>query len=326
MDEQSKEHGAAGRHLSVALSSEALYGKSQVYVQRALEAKDSKDQEVYQIWAALALELLAKASLAKIHPCLVVEVANPNSLLEACGIHTDTAVRTVDANIVFARLKHTVPNFGTPNAEACKKISARRNAELHSGQAAFASVPPEASEGEFWSAAQLILSAMGLTLDDWVGVASRTPMKLLRHLGMLKRKAARQRISDASQIFALNPEGKKRTKKELEILLDASKKLHWHDYREEFRYHLDHYWDKTCPACGGTGFLAGDRTGDEIIDQDYAAGYETVEQYYSPVEFYCPTCKLHLEGDEALSEGDLHHEHAEQSEREMEYEPDYGND
>lgn len=213
MDEQSKEHGAAGRHLSVALSSEALYGKSQVYVQRALEAKDSKDQEVYQIWAALALELLAKASLAKIHPCLVVEVANPNSLLEACGIHTDTAVRTVDANIVFARLKHTVPNFGTPNAEACKKISARRNAELHSGQAAFASVPPEASEGEFWSAAQLILSAMGLTLDDWVGVASRTPMKLLRHLGMLKRKAARQRISDASQIFALNPEGKKRPRR-----------------------------------------------------------------------------------------------------------------
>jgi hypothetical protein len=63
--------GAKKPHKEVppAISAEALLGKSQLYASRALQAKASKDSEVYQIWAALALELLGKAQLAGIHPC-----------------------------------------------------------------------------------------------------------------------------------------------------------------------------------------------------------------------------------------------------------------
>ncbi|CAG8868674.1 hypothetical protein [Pseudomonas fluorescens] len=310
-----------GKHEPVALSADALLGKSRVYAHRALKAKDGEDHELFQMWAALALELLAKASLAKIHPCLVVDAVNPNSLLEACGINTNTLVRTVDANVVFARLKHTVPNFGTPNAEACKRISARRNAELHSGQAAFAGMSLDAWEGEFWSAAQLILMSMGLDMEAWVGVESRIPIELLRHLRDIKAQAARQRIADAKATFT-----KDHSKKEQETLQTASRGFNSHTYHENFRYLLDHHWEATCPACACTSFLGGDRIDEEVIDQDFSTGYETVNQYYSPMEFYCPTCQLHLEGEEALHEAKLSDDHSEESEREMEYEPDYGND
>lgn len=173
-----------------AISAEALLGKSRVYASRALQAKGSKDSEVYQIWAALALELLGKAQLAGIHPCLVVETENTNSLLEACGVETDTKVKTISAHVVFARLKHTVEKFGTPHAEACKIISSRRNAELHSGQAAFAGMGDKDWEGQFWSTAQLILASMDLELEDWVGSDSKIPATLADDFHTIKVEAA----------------------------------------------------------------------------------------------------------------------------------------
>lgn len=319
MDKHSK--SAPSKHESVALSADALFAKSRVFAHRALEAKDGADHDVFQMWAALALELLAKASLAKIHPCLVVESANPNSLLEACGFNTNTVVKTVDANVVFARLKHTVPNFGTPNAEACKRISARRNAELHSGQAAFSGLALEAWEGEFWSAAQLILISMALDLEDWVGAESLVPLELLKHLRDIKAQAARQRIADAKAMFVTD-----HTKKALEALQTVTKSFNSISYLGNFRYYLDHHWQQICPACTCTGFLGGDRADEEVIDQDFSSGYETVNQYFSPMEFYCPTCQLHLEGEEALIVAGLAEDYSEEIEREMEYEPDYGND
>lgn len=79
--------------------------------------------------------------------------------------------------MVFARLKHTVAKFGTPHAKLCELISSRRNAELHSGQAAYAGVMDSNWEGEFWTTSELILASMGLELEDWVAV-SRKPLRL----------------------------------------------------------------------------------------------------------------------------------------------------
>ncbi|WP_301153738.1 hypothetical protein [Metapseudomonas otitidis] len=309
----------------LAISAEALLGKSRLYASRALQAKASKDSEVYQIWAALALELLGKAQLAGIHPCLVVETENTNSLLEACGIETDTKVKTISAHVVFARLKHTVEKFGTPHAEACKAISSRRNAELHSGQAAFTGMVDKDWEGQFWSTAQLILTSMSLDLEDWVGGDSNIPATLAQDFRTIKVEAAKQRIANARATF-LSPEGKKLGKKELEALRQHSKMFQFYSYHEIFRYLLDNYWDVPCPACGCKGFIGGDRVHEEVIDQDFENGYEIVERYFTPVEFYCPSCDLRLDGPEEMEAAEFDEEYTDQDEREIEYEPDYGND
>ncbi|WP_447902986.1 hypothetical protein [Pseudomonas serbica] len=317
-----------------AISEEALLGKSRLYASRALQAKASKDSEVYQIWAALALELLGKAQLAGIHPCLVVETDNTNSLLEACGVETDTKVKTISANVVFARLKHTVEKFGTPHAKACELISSRRNSELHSGQAAFAGMIDHDWEGQFWSTSQLILASMGLELEDWVGSESKIPTALAKDFHTIKVQAAKQSIANARATFekpddlpgSSQQKQKKRTLKDITALREHSQSFNWWAYRETFRYLLDSYWDVLCPACQCKGFLGGDRVHEEVIEQDHESGYETVERYFTPVEFYCPTCDLRLDGTEAMKAADFEEEYTELVEREIEYEPDYGND
>ena len=56
-----------------ALTQEGLLGKSKAYMLRAFRSKMSGDLNEYQLWASLALELLGKAALARIHPSLVAE-------------------------------------------------------------------------------------------------------------------------------------------------------------------------------------------------------------------------------------------------------------
>jgi hypothetical protein len=62
--------------VTAALSADAPMGKSQAYIGRALTAKAAGSMGKYQLWASLALELVGKAALARIHTCLV---ADPNS-------------------------------------------------------------------------------------------------------------------------------------------------------------------------------------------------------------------------------------------------------
>lgn len=57
------------RNTHLALLPEALYSKSQVYIRKGLRAKNEGELEEYQLWASLALELLAKSSLSNVHPC-----------------------------------------------------------------------------------------------------------------------------------------------------------------------------------------------------------------------------------------------------------------
>ena len=44
------------------------------------------------------------------------------------------------------------------------------------------------------------------------------------------------------------------------------------------------------------------------------------------MEFYCPSCDLRLDGAEEMKAAEFEEEYIDQDEREIEYEPDYGND
>lgn len=314
--------------IPVALSHEALLTKSRVYARRSLQLSNA-DPELCQLWASLALELLAKSALARIHPSLVVETDNPNSLLEANGIHTGTRIRTITAKVTYTRLKHTVRHFGTPAFKACDELAERRNAELHSAVAAFAAMPLATWEGDYWNAAALILSSMGLTLDEWIGADSQAPKELLRNLQHAKRESAKKRVEQAAEAIRWESEGKRRAKDQLALLIERSKAFRPSEFQDRFRYpNLDRYWEQECPACGAQGILGGDKTYDEPASDQSSAdpGIEIIDLEYTPVEFYCPTCELSLEGEDALDAVDLGDVYSEEDWREIEYEPDYGND
>jgi len=308
-----------------ALSRDALLAKSKLLAKRSVEAKQDGQDTDCQLWAAAALELLAKAQLSDIHPSLIVEAENTNSLLEANGIHTGTAVRTIGASVAYTRLKHTVPHFSTPVFEECKKLAERRNAELHSGEAACAAMPYEAWEGDFWNAADLILSSMDMDLQEWLGVDAKTPKAFLKTYRQAEVTAAKQRVKHHASEFGKTEKGK--LGKEKFALLVTETKNRPIDIKE-FKYLYSNYWHYECPSCKTFGAVGGDLDWEEPAEDQSGAdyGYQIVERCYLPSEFHCTTCGLSLVGDTAVNTASITEGLIEVQEEEITYEPDYGND
>jgi len=308
--------------ISPAISHEPIFAKSRFYIQRALRRKEGEDLDEYQLWASLALELLGKAALAKVHPSLIVDPTHFPSLFAASGLNISTDIKTIAAHTLFERLRHLAPKFEEQVKSFCNGISQRRNAELHSGETPFKTMKLDAWEARYWHAAQVILNHMGSSLEEWLGASvARAPRELLEHAMKARAAAVAVRVEQAKENFVSLP------KKIREASLEAAEIKFHYDYRNLFRLVADHEWDVRCPACGGKAFLAGMLVSEEITDtsHDESGAWEFVTRSYAGEEFHCPVCDLQMEGSDELEIAGISTDHETDEEREQEYEPDYGN-
>src|SRR5258706_7746913 len=152
-----------------ALEREALYAKSQIYIRRGLRAQAAVETEEYQLWASLALELLGKAALSKVHPALVADPNHYQSLFAACGRQLSPDIKTITAKTLFERLSHIEKSFDSRHQKFCEQMAIRRNAELHSGESPFSGMSAEIWEREFWGAIVIVLQMQDETLESWLG-------------------------------------------------------------------------------------------------------------------------------------------------------------
>lgn len=309
--------------LQLALNPDAIYEKSKVYIDRALKAHTEHDLDQYQLWASLALELLGKARLAKIHPSMVVDPTHWESLFAASGINISTDVKTITWKTLFERLQKLSPRFDKRIKEFCDAMAQRRNAELHSGEVAFKPMALESWEGRYWQVAQHILETMNLSLEEWLGAdKAKAPKKLIEHARDVTRKAAQVKLNDAKDGFF------RLKKKEKERKLQLTEGKSAFHFPNLFSLVADTEWPVKCPACGANAFMAGMQY-EEIVLDNYdpeEPWLEDVERYYSGEEFRCLSCDLCLNSREEIEAVGLGSEFQEIDTREREYEPDYGND
>jgi hypothetical protein len=307
-----------------SISPDALLGKSKLYIQKALRRKDDDDLDEYQLWASLALELLGKAALATKHPSLIVDPHHFQSLLAACAINISTDIKTIAAHTLFDRLKVLHRSFNEKVSSFCFKIAQRRNAELHSGETPFRSMRSDMWEAQYWHAAQLILDTMGLSLENWLGSArAEAPKNIVKHAAEAKKHAVSIRIRHARETF----EERKKSERE-RALADAEDRKSYH-YRDLFTVSGDRNWEGRCPACRGKAFLTGNQIEEQVLDtyQDNdGAAWESVEKFYSAEQFRCPVCDLFLTDLDEIEAANIDSDHSETDERELQYEPEYGND
>jgi len=306
-----------------ALSAEALLGKSKVYIARALAAKGRNSMGEYQLWASLALELLGKSALARVHPCLVADPQSYVSLFAAAGMNVGTDIKTITAKTLFERLTHVSKRFDKKTQEFCENMSLKRNAELHSGEAPFEGVQPSSWEGRFWHAAEVILEAHDHSIETWIGANnSKAPKDLLAEYTHALEEAVKVRVATAAEQFAKLP------KKEREEAHARAKNLGVQMMYRSFRLVPQNVWPVECPACKSRSFLAGVKYNEELSDDEDAAEFpdEAVDVYYVAEEFHCPSCHLHLDSRDAIEAAGLEVENVETEIRQREYEPDYGND
>jgi hypothetical protein len=313
-----------------ALERDALYAKSQLYIGRGLRAQAAKDTEEYQLWASLALELLGKAALAKVHPALVADPTHSPSLFAACGRQLSADIKTIGAKTVFERLGHIEKSFDTRHQKFCEQMAFRRNAELHSGESPFSGMSPEAWEREFWGAVETVLGMQDESLESWLGAESaKAPAEIIEKAEEALQWAVKNRIARCKDDFEKKYQDPKRRQETIE----ASKKLTWNDYTWHGRGRA------TCPACFATGFIGGTIWDEEVIDtesgwsgtDDRGEFYgeppmETVRKTFNVEAFACPVCALRLYGTKEIAAAQVPEEFTTEEVREIEFEAEYGND
>jgi len=191
--------------MNPALSPDALYAKSQLYVRRGFRAKGDDEFEEYQLWASLALELMGKAVLANVHPSLVADPQHYESLFAACGRDLSPDVRTITAKTLFIRLGHIDKAFDARHQKFCEQISLRRNAELHSGESPFSGMTPELWEREYWGAVVVLLKMQEENLDAWLGVDdAKAPAAIVDKANEARKWAVGNRVRSAREDFGFS--------------------------------------------------------------------------------------------------------------------------
>jgi hypothetical protein len=146
---------------------EALWINAKLFLNRAMDA-DLRSFDERALWAALALELLAKAALARVSPLLIAE---PNedgiNLLIASGLVSGEARFTsVRSKTLMARCHKAFKPF---DSSEVMKIVNGRNEYLHGTGTGFMAIPPHAWWPRYWAQAAILVTALDRDIDELVG-------------------------------------------------------------------------------------------------------------------------------------------------------------
>lgn len=290
--------------MNPALASDALYAKSQVYIRRGFRAQAASDFEEYQLWASLAMELLGKAALARVHPSLIADPQHYESLFAACERPISPDVRTITSKTLFSRLRHIDPAFDARRQKVCEQMSLRRNSELHSGESPFSGMAAELWEREYWGTVVVLLEMQDQNLEGWLGLEdAKAPAAIVARAIEVRGWAVADRIKRASEDFLAKY---KDPGQRARVIAEAGR-FRWHEEPSKVHLSADGDTRHDCPACGASAVLLGTLWHEEVVDEprfqnaytDVEDSYnhmEVVERLFSVEEFYCPACHLHLFG------------------------------
>ncbi|HWO18325.1 MAG TPA: hypothetical protein VNO30_06100 [Kofleriaceae bacterium] len=300
----------------MGLTRESLWNKSKVFLERALSRRDAGEFEEFQLWAVMTLEVLGKAALAHVHPALVADPQDFESLLAACGAGKSPEFRTIQAKTVFSRCKRLVKGFDETCERFCLQMANDRNAELHSGAVPFTSVALDTWQPKLWHCVQLLTEAQGETLETLLGSdEAENAASIIDDASQALAAAVRGRIERARSEFSVgrSVEERKHVAAAAKIAVQAQVG--------------DSSTDVTCPACQCVGILSGDQIDEEFIDRDEDEPWlRWVKQTYAAERFRCVACKLHLEGEQELEVAEISTEFEKEKLQEAYDDDDYGND
>lgn len=317
-----------------SLEPDALRAKSQLYVQRGFRAKVAGDFDEYQLWASLALELLGKAALAKVHPALIADPSSKESLFAACGRPISPDVKSIGAKTLFDRLTFISKEFDARHQRFCDQMALRRNSELHSGEAPFTGMSEEVWEREYWGAIDVILRIQGLTLKEWVGAENASaPTKVIEAAEKALEWSVKHRVKRCAEDFL----AKHKDPKERVGIIERSRARGLPVAIGKSLAGYESNATETCPACSAMGYLGLSLWEEEITEEENEiqgpdgewyqdAPSERIESTFNVEEFICPDCSLHLFGVKEIAASGLNPEVIRTAIREREYEEDYGND
>lgn len=263
------------------LDHSAFLSKAKVYIEQ-MESHGQNEWQ-YSMLSALALEFIARGSLAYISPVLVVDAKHWSNLFYALG-HDPVTPRfklsSIPMSEVVDRLGaiHTSV-FNKELAAFCIDHSTRRNSELHTADLAFHGIDSASWVSKYFKACQALLSTMDMTIDTLFN--SET-------------------CALAAKVIAAEDD---QTAKVIKKLVNANQTV-WENKTDEERAVLSvqaETWASSksghrvdCPSCKSQSLLFGEPTGapKTTIDDDWVIQ----KQQYLPTHFECIACSLKIHG------------------------------
>ncbi len=290
---------------------ETLWLKAKVYFDKANEF--DHNQSEFPLWSALALELLARAALAHIHPTLNADPTDPNNLLFAIGFEIAGQPRSIPVHAVHLRLEKTVPGFGKVQRELCDYMAFLRNEELHSGELAFEGLKESKWLPRFYEVCKVLCESMGKTLADFTG--SEIALSAERLITGQRREiesSVKSKIAAHRKVFSdKTPEDQSSARAIAEAragLLRAGLTL------------------QDCPACGSKGLLRGELI--KELKPRYEDELLLVAQEFLAVAFKCPVCDLAFQSLEEIAHSGIEPRFTQERATELHelFEPEYDGD
>jgi hypothetical protein len=261
-------------------SKDALLAKGQLYVEQ-MQAFAHDDWR-FVLWSTLALELLARATLAHISPTLLADPKDWNNTLHALGMAPKAAKfvpRSVDISQVIVRLQEIVPGFTPEIGGFAQAHISRRNEELHSGSSPLDGLKSSSWLPLYYRTCQVLLTSIGETLENFVG--QRTAQIAIEMIAASlddSAKAVAKAIGAHGAVWG--------AKEAAERLLLARQASIWATKQTGHRV--------KCPACGCDALLSGAPIDAPIRTID---GDEITEvQQKLPSKFECIACGIKISG------------------------------
>lgn len=271
---------------------EQLKVSSQKWMAAALTAfsqgPESYDFAVHH--AGIAAEHLLKAYLASLHPALIVEAKDFDSLLHATGHggHASAPMsraKTIGLVEAHVRVRKILGNQIPIDQRALTPVANARNGVAHSGTHDVAEV-----QTVFTTCLRLVdplLTELKIDPETYWGSYKSLHDRLIEERVKAARIQLESKLVKARTVFEqryghLVP-------KERAIVLATIT-------RQPPRY-MEHDVERPCPACGSTGWLMGDTHVEESEDERIVV--------FDAYMFACSACGLDVENEEFWELGDL---------------------
>lgn len=271
---------------------DALYQKSRLYIRRALETDHFEDSQM-PFWGILSLELLARATLAKVHPALLADPKEGDNILFACGFPGSKSPVSIPAKTVFHRCTVICPDFTKSDYDQCMIWLNWRNEEIHTGGLPLVNLKTGKWQPNFYRICSILLEYNKETLEDFLGrLHANTAREMIKALDETNKQAAFDLVREAKNKFQILNE-EERTQK-----LNASEETRSADW--------DNFYvgeKVNCPACQGAALVVGDLI--KVSSPKDIEGEFIQEEIRLPVKFKCYSCGLTITGHQYLHALDL---------------------
>src|SRR5208337_4208583 len=267
----------------------ALLSKARRYVEQ-MQAYDHADWQ-FAFWSSLALELIARASLARISAVLLADTSEWTQLYFALG-HTPTIQKFIPKSIgiseVLTRLQAINQAFEKELRDFCSIHTGMRNAELHSADVPFEDLKASTWLWKFYRSCEVLLASFNVDLKGLLGPAEAEIAK--QQINAAKDEAAKAvlgSIKSFKEVWLAKPEKERKKLTQKSQAWASRQKGHIVD----------------CPACSCEALLDGVPIAapKKMLKEDMIV--ET--QSMAPSQFQYIACGLKMTGLSQLSAAGL---------------------